>query len=108
MIANHFGYAVKTNGRLTRLEEQYKLFWAVIQPHLANIIHSPVHTRRDELVEKLVTENINEQELSELNRLLKECISNCETDGKKIAATLLLSRAEVLHKYRKKRKWIHL
>lgn len=92
MIINYFAFTVKISQRVTKLETSYEVFWKVLDPHLANIIHSPVHTKRDALVEKLVTrQSLNGKEVKELSGLLKECFNGCN-QGQKLAAALLLAR----------------
>jgi hypothetical protein len=67
---------------------------SVIDPHMAGIIHSPEHIRRDELVDKLITNIIQPGELDELKILLHQAITENHESGKRIAAAFLLARAE--------------
>uniref|UniRef100_A0A6M3LFC5 Uncharacterized protein n=1 Tax=viral metagenome TaxID=1070528 RepID=A0A6M3LFC5_9ZZZZ len=103
MIVNYFAFVSKTNGRLTRLESRVDVFWKVLEPHLANIIHSPTHPRRDKLVDKLVNKSLTDGEDVELKQLLRECLDDCRQD-QKLAASLLLARVESITdwKFRKK------
>jgi hypothetical protein len=82
------------NERTTRLEAESRLFWTVLQPHLAEIIHSPTHPRRDFLVDQFNETEMNNEELVELAELLDVNIKeNCDT-AKRLASALLLGRVE--------------
>lgn len=93
MIINYFAFTVKISQRVTKLETSYEVFWKVLDPHLAQIIHSPVHTRRDKLVEKLVNnrQHLDRKEAKELGVILEGCLADC-TQNQKLAAALLLAR----------------
>lgn len=103
-LLTYFAFVVKTNSRLVKLETGYEVFWKVLEPHLANIIHSPIHVRRDELVEKMVTGKLSREEGYELLPMLKECFNNCNTPDQKIAAALLLARLSVIANIKEKKK----
>lgn len=103
MIVNYFAFVSKTNGRLTRLESSVDVFWKVLEPHLANIIHSPNHQRRDELVDKMVNKTLNDGEDVELKQLLRECFEDCRQD-QRLAVSLLLARVESITDWNFKQK----
>ena len=96
LVFNYFAFVIKVKTDITELQGQYKIFWKVIEPHLANIIHSPVHTRRDFLVEKMVNKktDLTLCETDELIRLLEEC-TNGDNPAQKLPAALLMARAVV-------------
>ena len=74
-----------------RLKIQNELFWTVLQPHLANIIHSPVHVRRDELVDKFVKGAATHDELVELDPMLCDEIK----EHASVEAALLLAQVKM-------------
>lgn len=120
-VAAYFGFVVRISGRVSSLEsncvnhnttlakvgqlseemEKVKsenlLFWKVIEPHLGNIIHSPLHKTRDELVDSLIAGTLTEEEalilVGELNKALHDSDWSKE---KKLAAALLLGRTEII------------
>ena len=75
------------------LQTDNSTFWRVVGPAMAGIIHSPTHKRRDDLVDKLVSNEIKPEELSEVVCLLQAAVAESTSD-KKLAAALLLARAE--------------
>jgi len=77
------------------LKAKQDIFWKIIEPHLAGIIHSPTHPRRDELVQKLVEKRIELYELRELIPLL-EYEANNSVAEKKLSAVFLLARTQML------------
>ncbi len=79
--------------RLTTLEGKYEIFWKIIEPHLATIIHSPIHKERDELVNKLVSGTIELGETKTLIPMLQALIEENHNDQKRLAGALLLIRA---------------
>jgi len=92
----YFGFVNKLTDRLSKVEARTELFWVVLEPHLAGIIHSPTHATRDELVEKLVKKTITNDEILDLNQLLTEITQKGKPDDKYLAAALLLARVKIL------------
>jgi hypothetical protein len=85
------------NTRLDKVANDGEVFWKVIGPHLANVIHSPKSVDRDELVERLTHGTISKDELPVLIELLHKAIGKNEwTSEKKFAGILLLARATAL------------
>ena len=66
----------------------------VIEPHLAKVLHSPIHVERDRLVDKLIVGNINLKEANELGVLLEQAIEEEENPDKRLAAAFLLARVQ--------------
>jgi hypothetical protein len=120
-LAAYFGFVVRISSRVTSLEgnctshnatlakvdllttemERVKgenlLFWKVIEPHLGNIIHSPIHKTRDELVENLIAGTLTDEEaLILVNELNKALHDPAWSEEKRLAGALLLARAEVI------------
>jgi hypothetical protein len=101
IAAGYFGFVNRVNAkfsksdeRLAKLEVANEVFWKVLDPHLASIIHSPTHKRRDELVDKLLDNSISYAELKELDCLLKIAVDE-EKGDKKFVYLLLVIRVEV-------------
>jgi hypothetical protein len=80
---------------IASIKKQQEVFWTVIQPHLAAIIHSPTHKRRDELVDKLITDQIGFDELVELEPMLHQEANNGVAE-KRLPAALLSARVQIL------------
>jgi hypothetical protein len=77
------------------LKAKDELFWTIVKPHLANIIHSPEHQRRDMLVEKFTqSEPLTEGELVELDKMLSAEANN-GVEYKRLPAALLLSQVRI-------------
>jgi hypothetical protein len=86
----------KISNRVTKVEADNCIFWKVINPSLAKIIHSPVHHTRDMLMDKLADQTITIPELSVLEHLL-ETDKALETDkGLIFAMALALARVKSL------------
>jgi Trk K+ transport system NAD-binding subunit len=106
LILGYFGFVVRVEARLTKIETFNEMFWKVLEPHLANIIHSPEHSTRDQLVDGLVHGHLTREELQEVIPLLEASIADSNTDGKKIASVFLLARAKTLLSFMEaKKKW---
>lgn len=101
LLVVYFGFVTKTSERLSVLEAHHDIFWKVLEPHLAGIIHSPEHTDRDLLVDKLVHDAISDDELLELNDLLSEATTQIPQNDKCLAAALLLARTKIVITQRK-------
>ena len=80
---------------IAAMKKQNETFWAIIQPHLASIIHSPEHKRRDELVDKLIANQIDFNELLELMPML-EAEANNGIPEKRLPAAILSARVQIL------------
>ena len=76
-----------TNIEVTRLKSTDEVFWKVLGPHLADIIHSPHAPRRDFLTEKWknTPNTMTEEELSELSHLLELAVIEEKGDKKLVA-----------------------
>jgi len=83
------------NTRLDKVANDNEMFWRILGPHLAGIIHSPKSKERDALVDKLVRNTIDAKECRRLVTLLHEAIDSDRWDAdKKLAGALLLARTE--------------
>jgi hypothetical protein len=81
---------------VTKLESQNAVFWAVMEPHLGGIIHSPRAQDRDGLVDKLVSRTITRDEALVLSDMLYHAIQQpAWSADKRLAATLLLARVRI-------------
>lgn len=86
-----FARIAKLETDVAVVQKYNDVFWKVLEPHLAAIIHSPIHVRRDELTDKLVNGTLTVEEAHELQGHLEEAI-NDPVEMKRIAAALLLAR----------------
>lgn len=107
IAATYFGFVLKINDRQSSLETKVgermakveatnEVFWKVLSPHMAEIIHSPTHRDRDELVDKLVHNMLTTPEASRLVFMLEENIRENDDNGKKLASAFLLARVKAL------------
>ena len=80
---------------VNRLAADTTTFWRILEPSLSNIIHSPTHKRRDDLVDQFVEGKLNETHLLELRSYLKDLLNEVPRDSvKHLAGALLLGRVE--------------
>ena len=87
---------------LHKIEADNDIFWKVIEPHLANIIHSPLHKNRDNLVEKLIHGTLERKEVYSLVTELRMALDDPDWPAdKKLAGALLLARVLSCHDSRK-------
>ena len=115
-LGAYYGFVVRITARMTAVETRCKerctgtealrddiakikaetdIFWKVLEPHLANIIHSPTNRERDLLAAKLVAHTISKEEAVELCLLLEAALISTDWDGdKRLAGMLLLARAQ--------------
>jgi hypothetical protein len=87
------------NSRLDKVAADSEVFWKVIGPHLANVIHSPKSRDRDALVEILTSDpkSLTGAELEHVIELLNIALAKNEwTWEKRFAGMLLLGRATAL------------
>jgi hypothetical protein len=92
----YFRQVIKISERVSCLESDNKVFWQVISPHLAQLIHQSSAPRRDELVERLTTgQELDRSELEELLVLLRAIVMDpAKAPEKQLAAALLAARTE--------------
>lgn len=76
------------------LSGRMELYMKVLDPHLAGIIHSPLHVRRDALVDRLVEGTLTVEEVHTLACELQQLLKEENNADKKLAAALLLARVE--------------
>jgi len=85
-------------GDIREMRARQELYDQVLAPHLAGIIHSPVHRTRDELVDRLVEGSITEPEAMRLDCELSKMLDEEQNTDKRLAAALLLARVRwMLH-----------
>jgi hypothetical protein len=89
-------FETKVSERMAKVEANSDIFWKVLEPHMAAIIHSPIHRDRDELVDKLVHNCITISEASTLISMLEENIRENGDNSKKLASAFLLARVKAL------------
>lgn len=80
------------------IKKQNDIFWKVLEPHMAQIIHSPKSVDRDTLVDELVSGTITTDEARKLAEMLEEAVQNNKTwtPEKRFAGVLLLARTRTL------------
>jgi len=81
--------------RITALEVKTDVFWTGLMKDAATILHHPhaEHARRDELLEKLLAHELDDEEMLELRGRLVYAIGGAETvgdPGEQLAASILL------------------
>jgi len=123
LIATYFGFVVKIKGDiaalqatvasrekaidclpqihadLAKLNAADDVFWKVLGPHLGGIIHSPIHKRRDQLMDEWLDMKgaVPEADLRELRGELEQMLAEADegnAKGLRIAGALLLGRVE--------------
>jgi hypothetical protein len=78
-----------------KLSADAETFWRILEPSLSNIIHSPTHKRRDDLVDLFVAGKLGETRLRELRVYLKDLLHEEPNESvKHLAGALLLGRVE--------------
>lgn len=77
-----------------KLSGRMELYMKVLDPHLANALHSPAHKQRDYLVERLAAGHLSSDEAQVLAQELKDLLATEDRADKKLAAALLLARLE--------------
>lgn len=87
----YVGFIRGLEKRLTKLETENNMFMTILEPHLARIIHSPTHKRRDDLVDRYLARDITAPEMSELRCLLEQAVEETGSD-KRLYFILLLAR----------------
>lgn len=80
--------------KIDLLTGRMELYMKVLDPHLAGIIHSPIHVRRDRLVDRLVNGELTPTEAKTLACELRDLLAQENNVDKKLAAALLLARVE--------------
>jgi hypothetical protein len=71
-IADLQAIAKPLGERIQKIETSNDVFWKVLEPHFAQIIHSPEHGLRDKLVDKLLDGTLTYNEAATLLVLLNE------------------------------------
>jgi hypothetical protein len=84
---------------IQKLTDGQEVFWKVVNKGLGDIIHSPIHVDRDNLVDVLIAGRLNYEEAKILDGLLEEMIEE-EKDNpqKRLAGVLLLARTRMVEK----------
>ena len=84
---------------IQRLIDGQEVFWKVVNKGLGDIIHSPVHVDRDNLVDKLIAGKLTYEGARKLDVLLEEMIEE-EKDNpqKRLAGVLLLARTRMVQR----------
>jgi len=106
-VSMYLGIIVGIREDIAALRADNATFWRVLAKPLSDIIHSPTHKRRDELVDGLVADHLDVPELVEVRGLL-EAMVNCAAAEKdtvnQLAGALLLALAETQIAERQRRR----
>ena len=91
-----FGVITGIVERLAKVETKVDLFWSAIEGRVTEILKSPTHLEKDELLDKLVSKEINLQGAQRLRTILNEELKNRKRidNGKRLAYALMLGRLE--------------
>ena len=83
--------------RVARLEADNRVFWSVVEPHMAQVIHQDTARERDELVDRFVgRQGLTPEELEHIQTLLREVANDERRDpGERMAASLLIAKARI-------------
>jgi hypothetical protein len=97
LVAYYMRAVASVSERVACLESDNKVFWSVITPHLANLIHQSSAPRRDDLVQRFTDgKNLSREEMTEMMLLLQAVSEDPGRDpGKRLAAALLVAKAEM-------------
>lgn len=85
---------------LAKLNAADDVFWKVLAPHLGGIIHSPIHKRRDQLMDEWLAApkgGIPEADLRELRGELEQMLDEADAGnsvGMRLIGAMLLARVE--------------
>jgi hypothetical protein len=96
ICAENMKHLPQMQADIKEVKDGLNIFWKVVDPGLAQILHAPTHYERDELVDKLVSGEITLKEAHRLETLLNEAMEEDILPGKKLAAALLLGRTQML------------
>jgi hypothetical protein len=103
LVLAYFGFVKDVVHRLTVLETDSKVFWQIIGPSLAKIIHSPDHKQRDELVDKLFRDGLSVDEARILDCLLEVGKEESDNGHDKLIFAFVQTRVkQILANARKK------
>lgn len=90
--------------RVSRIEFRMDLLWAPVEKAMVELLHSPhiQHAERDVLLEKLQDDVISNGDAERLALLLLPIANGVEesSDGKRVAAALLIGRLAARKTYR--------
>lgn len=91
LIIGYFGFVVKQNERLARLEVRSDLFWKFLESKLADMLKSPTHLDKDILLDKFKDNCLSLEETKGLRTILTEDFNHKE---KSLALAMLIARLE--------------
>ena len=75
---SYFAMISKMQGRLVRVETKVDLFWHLVEEKMADVLHSPTHKVKDDLLLKLKVDQLSLEESLQLRGILREESSNPE------------------------------
>jgi len=97
--ANAFDSLPQMQRDIATLTAANDVWWKVLGPHLGGIIHSPIHKRRDQLMDEWLDAKgkVPEADLRELRGELEEMLDEAEVGNSQsliLAGVMILSRVE--------------
>lgn len=96
-LITYFGFLIKIKSDIAVLKTQIGPFWNMVEKNLPNLLHSPTHKRKDELLDKMQNGKLDKREMHELRDILVCALNNGEyLEDKRITLILVLSRLEQL------------
>ncbi len=110
LLIQYFGFVVKQNERISKLEVRSDLFWKALENRLADMLKSPSHLAKDVFLDKLKDNTITPEETATLRTMLLEEYNH--HDVKSLAAALLISRLDtkitLANLKTRRKKWLRL
>jgi hypothetical protein len=96
LLYQHFGMITGIKERLIALETKVDLFWTAIESRVIEMLKSPNHLEKDELLDKLLHKEITLQEAQTLRTILNEELTHREEmdNGMRLAYALMIGRLE--------------
>lgn len=95
-LYQYFGVQNRLNERLVRVETKVDLFWTAIEGKVVEMLKSPAHLEKDELLDQLAHKEILLPGAQRLRTILSEELNNRKRidNGKRLAYALMIGRLE--------------
>jgi hypothetical protein len=96
LLYQHFALIGGIKERLVRVETRVELFWNAIEGRVIEMLKSPTHLEKDELLDQLLHKEIRLPGAQRLRTILLEELNNRKRidNGKKLAYALMIGRLE--------------
>ncbi len=94
---NYLMFVVKQNERIARVEVKGELFWKLVEQNISELVKSPTHIYKDNLLDKIKDGSINKDEAAELHDILKDELEYIDKkDPRVIGYILVMSRLDFM------------